>query len=104
MRFKAFRVSKSHSSKEQNFIFYVKDLRVLYDKLSVSIDSDIDSESVFKVYETSGTESLRKLKAHETFKRVLKLREKISMPEGSFQNFIEKVESEKKPEESSLKK
>nr|WP_267511002.1 flagellar filament outer layer protein FlaA [Borreliella garinii] len=104
MRFKAFRVSKSHSSKEQNFIFYVKDLRVLYDKLSVSIDSDIDSESVFKVYETSGTESLRKLKAHETFKRVLKLREKISMPEGSFQNFIEKFESEKKPEELSPKK
>ena len=90
MRFKAFRVSKSHSSKNQNFIFYVKDVRVLYDKLNVSLDSDIDNESVFKVYEDQGTDSLRKLKAQETFKRVLRIRENISMPEGSFQDFLEK--------------
>ncbi|AWG43020.1 flagellar protein [Candidatus Borreliella tachyglossi] len=95
MRFKAFRVTKYHSSKEQNFIFYVKDVRVLYDKLSVSLDSDIDSESVFKVYETDGTESLRKLKAQETFKRVLRLRENVSIPEESFQDFLERDKYDK---------
>ncbi|UER67816.1 flagellar filament outer layer protein FlaA [Borrelia sp. BU AG58] len=96
MRFKAFRVSKSHSSRNQNFIFYVKDVRVLYDKLNVSLDSDIDNEAVFKVYEEQGAESLRKLKAQETFKRVLRIRENVSMPEGSFQDFLEK--DNKKPE------
>ncbi|UPA18131.1 flagellar filament outer layer protein FlaA [Borrelia sp. MN22-0132] len=90
MRFKAFRVSKSHSSKDQNLIFYVKDVRVIYDKLSVSLDSDIDNESVFKIYETRGAESLRKLKAQEALKKVLKIKENVSMPDESFQDFLEK--------------
>ncbi|AYE36518.1 flagellar protein [Borrelia turcica IST7] len=103
MRFKAFRVSKSHSSKNQNFIFYVKDVRVIYDKLSVSLDSDIDNESVFKVYEDQGTESLRKLKAQETFKRVLRIRENVSMPEGSFQDFLEKDKYKKAESNTQVK-
>ncbi|UPA16513.1 flagellar filament outer layer protein FlaA [Borrelia coriaceae] len=90
MRFKAFRVSKSHSSKDQNLIFYVKDVRVIYDKLSVSLDSDIDNEAVFKIYETRGAKSLQRLKTREALKRVLKIRENVSMPDESFQNFLEK--------------
>ncbi|AHH14163.1 Flagellar filament outer layer protein [Borrelia hermsii MTW] len=90
MRFKAFRVLKSHSSRDQNLIFYVKDVRVIYSKLSVSLDSDIDNESVFKIYETRGAESLRRLKSQEALKRVLKIRESVSMPGESFQNFLEK--------------
>ncbi|APR65096.1 flagellar filament outer layer protein FlaA [Borrelia anserina] len=90
MRFKAFRVLKSHSSGDQNFIFYVKDVRVIYDKLTVSLDSDIDNESIFKIYKTRGTESLRKLKAQEALKRVLKIKEDVSMPDESFRDLLEK--------------
>ncbi|ACH94894.1 flagellar filament outer layer protein [Borrelia recurrentis A1] len=90
MRFKAFRVSKFHSSREQNLIFYIKDLRVIYDKLSISLDFDVDNESIFKIYETRGVESLRKLKSQEALKKVLKVRESISMPDESFQDLFEK--------------
>ncbi|AJA58972.1 flagellar filament outer layer protein FlaA [Borrelia miyamotoi] len=90
MRFKALRILKSHSSREQNFIFYVKDVRVIYDKLNVSFDSEIDNESTFKIYETQGIESLRKLKAQETFRKILKIKEGVSMSDESFQNFLEK--------------
>ncbi|BCR22078.1 flagellar filament outer layer protein FlaA [Borrelia sp. HM] len=90
MRFKAFRVLKSHSSREQNCIFYVKDVRVIYDKLNIAFDSDIDSESIFKIYRTQGAKSLQKLKAQETLKRILKIREDVSMSDESFQNLLEK--------------
>ncbi|WP_024653380.1 flagellar filament outer layer protein FlaA [Borrelia persica] len=86
MRLKAFRVSKFHTLKEQNLIFYIKDVRVIYDKLSISMDSDIDNESIFNIYEKRGVEFLRKLKTQEALKKVLKVRENVSIPDESFQD------------------